>query len=235
MDGVTVYLEKTNAAQFYRWLASYSDKRLGERKQYTYSENAKVSVLWYAPSSIGHSYNLNARVLTEVAQDEVNQKDYPDVINIEWLEVGDRLKLIIAHRTEFWVMWPIIDFMIDISEDWPKTKRELSNYLLVKAKNHDIDLSTRSLFPEDDKQKEIISRQTQKEHIQISPRRVVDHDRWVMVWNKIKGWVHQGYSLDEIMNLLDKRKQSNSYKGTIFSKDTMAKIIKAGNEGELTS
>jgi hypothetical protein len=67
----------------------------------------------------------------------------------------------------------------------------------------------------------------------LAPNRQADYYKWKLVWKNIKEWVEKGASIGEIHKGLERKSKDPFYKGPVYSKDTLRKIIRAGRAGEL--
>jgi len=175
MTEVTMYLEKTNANQFIRWLASYAYKRHVENKKYPFSENAHFHFHWYNPPPNGNAYNLSVNIIKvdelvkpEGDKNEVKVNKQPDVIKLEWLEVGERLKVIISYYSARWIFLPIIDLINDINKDWTIFEGDFINGIVAQAKKFDFDITVQ--YPPSIAEKEQwLSRDEVGEAMEINP------------------------------------------------------------------
>jgi hypothetical protein len=69
----------------------------------------------------------------------------------------------------------------------------------------------------------------------IAPSRSKDLNKWKATWNYIQSrrWLNMGMSPEKIREFLEKE-HNKSYHGTLFSVETIEKIIDAGQAGELS-
>jgi hypothetical protein len=70
----------------------------------------------------------------------------------------------------------------------------------------------------------------------IAPNRLGDLNKWKAAWQHItrKNWLNMGMSPATIHEFLDKDHTRKEYHGTVFSVETIGRIITAGRAGELS-
>ena len=91
--------------------------------------------------------------------------------------------------------------------------------------------------PLNDKQKEdLFGTDNKSNNNKIAPNRKGDLDKWKAVWKHIerKKWLAMGMSPATIREFLERDHNRKEYHGTVFSVDTIEKIIKAGLAEELS-
>jgi hypothetical protein len=148
MDEFTIYLDKTNKAQFCKWLSVYCKKKQVESKQYPYL-NGQVYNFYY-PFNISPDFQsqlvISANFTKIVEANEAEEKylmelwDLENAVKISWLEIGERMKIIIAHDVGKWTVYPVFDLLAEIGKDWLKIQKEVWNYIQAQAGKYHIEL-----------------------------------------------------------------------------------------------
>jgi len=121
---IEVYLPGTEERQFTVWLQAYCDQKSLANTSYEFSK--------------GWSYKLSFPVLEDETSARFTARVYRpfpryaamettetmannlEAIKLEWVEVGDRLKVTISPHEGSWVMPPLNDLLASIRASWPE-------------------------------------------------------------------------------------------------------------------
>jgi hypothetical protein len=125
------------------------------------------------------------------------------------------------------VIWEFFrDIMMEVANDYPEIRRTVINYDFKGPSQPLNDKQKEDLFGTDDK----------SNNNKIAPNRKGDLDKWKAVWKHIerKKWLAMGMSPATIREFLERDHNRKEYHGTVFSVDTIEKIIKAGLAEELS-
>jgi hypothetical protein len=157
LDEVEIFLDRTNKDQFSDWLNFYFCKRRLEPPSYPWHKVKKVR--FYYPYSILASNNQatidvdkSIHDLTFLDRDIFSNKEpsYEDDelnipwpkgnVGIIWMEVGDRLKLIVSHVYTRLSTYPLFDLLGELGKDWPGTQGDIWSYVQAQAKEYQVEL-----------------------------------------------------------------------------------------------
>jgi hypothetical protein len=138
-------------------------------------------------------------------------RDEPDLV-LRWNEFQldqDTLKLVITY-------------------DKAPKHAEFVEWFMGQIERKNIDIQTTTKAPLDTTMQNTPPKR-------ISPKQgSKNYEKWVSAWQEIKGLVDTGYYKNsEIVLELGRRERAKTYKGVPFQVDTIIKIIKAGQAGEL--
>jgi hypothetical protein len=118
-----IYLPETNERQFLFWLNTYCWHRSADNIIYPFSTGWSYK-LYYDILGAQSSASFTARVYRAFYQESrettETMADNIKAINVEWQEVGDRLKVTISHHDGDWVMPPLQDLVANIRQRWPE-------------------------------------------------------------------------------------------------------------------
>ena len=71
-----------------------------------------------------------------------------DIIKIEWLEIKDRLKVLVSYLGMERFLPPVVILLREIYRDWQETSWAITRYLRAQEKRYNIQLE-RQYYPED--------------------------------------------------------------------------------------
>jgi len=113
------------------------------------------------------------------------------------------------------------DLLRGISQRWPEVIPQIKKYIGEEAINIPSETETNSKIQES------------AQPLRIAPKRPGHRDKWVIVWKyiELKRFRKMGMPLDSMREAMEKDKAF--YHGPIFKVETMKKIIRAGEAGEL--
>jgi hypothetical protein len=162
MDEFTTYLDETNKAQFCKWLSVYCKKKQVENRQYPHQDGWTYNFYYPFPispefqSELGINAMFSRYALIEASEDAEKYMsdnfDIENAVTISWLEVGERLKVTVDHKSGGLTCPPLFDMLAEIGKDWPETRRDAWDYVQKQAKKYHIEL-TGQPFPLDDEAK----------------------------------------------------------------------------------
>jgi hypothetical protein len=162
MDEFTTYLDETNKAQFCNWLSVYCKKKQVENRQYPHQDGWTYNFYYPFPispdfqSELGINAMFSRYALIEASEDAEKYMsdnfDIENAVTISWLEVGERLKVTVDHKSGGLTCPPLFDMLAEIGKDWPETRRDAWDYVQKQAKKYHIEL-TGQPFPLDDEAK----------------------------------------------------------------------------------
>lgn len=185
----------------------------------------------------------------EGGKEKITLRHQPDIFEIVWLKVGDRIRVILKHHPAKWVFLPIKDLILDIIKDWQIVNGDFGNFLEIQSKKYNIDIpelpllrehKTESALAKSDSKEQGWNKMTEKtkenyrngvggkEKIFV-PKRRADLQNRKFFWQKIKPFAH--LKMNDILQRVQDNPQFNSVRK--YKRHTIRNIIKAGQAGEL--
>ena len=125
-DEITVYLENETTQKFNSWLEDCFQKLDSFYSQ----QSRKSGVLYKFASPIPDGKDTRSYILAAYNIGHRIERG----INLKWVEVGARLKVMITFPSDSKIIHPVLDILIDLHNDFPETRivvldilRELKN------------------------------------------------------------------------------------------------------------
>ena len=262
MSELTIYLDKTNSAQFCVWLSSYSEKMRRANAEYPYMGGAVYRIGYpldvYQVRKVSFSAQImrpadpNQQAPLDMIQawnisdpDEGVTYSYwawdtDDVLNLSWLEVGERLKITIKHEGVKWIIPPAFTLLWNIKADFPETGDTILSYIKEKADWWNLNppytlgsnaavayiIAEQARDEINKKVNEITEQEPQavgaaKSEIRCPKKGSKKYNDWKAAWRKVKGRWKGGDSYKSLAQFAQ------------VSPETMADIVKAGDAGLL--
>jgi hypothetical protein len=121
---VALYLPKTDETQFRIWLNTYCRQKSNEDITHNFTGGWSYK-LHYPSLGAQTSVSFTARVYRAFVQAEAKETtetmaDNIEAIKVAWRQVGDLLKVTIAHHDGAWVTPPLEDLLTNIRTNWPE-------------------------------------------------------------------------------------------------------------------
>lgn len=86
------------------------------------------------------------RILTKDEESGIYEEMTRDLeaIKLEWLELGERLKITISHYDGLWAISPLFELLLAMGKDWHDTQRDVWKYIQEQAGKYHIGKPTDS-------------------------------------------------------------------------------------------
>jgi hypothetical protein len=144
MTELELYLGKTNAEQFRKWLDAYCKKMRTRNKVYPYI-NEWTFNLSYPSLGVQSSVDFDAQIYRHVLKNgesgftEFMPHDIA-ALRLEWFELGEHLKVVISHYDGLWALLPTMELLSEIVKDWEGIGLKVLDYIKVQAKKFDLEV-----------------------------------------------------------------------------------------------
>jgi hypothetical protein len=172
--------------------------------------------------------------------------DEIEIGNIEIHRLGEQFEVVFNYSDEIALAAYFIKFFADFLPVWPETTDAIKQELKEIVIRHGLDEQLIGILDQKYSGEEAISNPTKiptysetqviTQPPRIAPTRKGHLEKWVIIWNYIdrKNWRKMGMQPDKICEQLLKDMERHEYRGPIYKEETIRKIIRSGEAGELT-